>query len=97
MSIRVIVKSAEVRERTLKNGRTLWEQNAYAVTCDRNNKPNDYPEKIVLAIWSDKQGNPEREPYAPGDYAIAPSSFYVGDFGALTMSPRLVPLAGTKA
>lgn len=90
MSIRIIVKSAELQERSVK-GRPVWEQTAYAVTCDRNNKPHDFPEKVRLTIWSDKQGNRERDAYPPGEYLLAPSSFYVGDYGAINVSPRLVP------
>lgn len=36
--------------------------------------------------------NGRDEPYAPGQYTLAPESFYVKD-GALTFSPRLVPVA----
>lgn len=96
MSIRITVKSADLTQRDAK-GRTLYEQTAWAFTCDRNGKLNDYPERIRLTFWTDKAGNMEGKAYAPGDYTLAPNSFYVGDYGSLQCSPRLVPVAQAPA
>jgi hypothetical protein len=100
MSIRITVKSAELRERSIntkKGVKPLFEQTAYAHTFDRNGQPHPFPEKIVLAIWGDREGKPEHAPYEPGEYTLAPSSFYVGGYAALEMAPRLVRVAASAA
>lgn len=98
MSIRIIVKSADLIERDVK-GRAIYEQTAWAFTVDRNGKPNDYPERIRLTFWTDKSGTMEGKAYPPGDYTLGPTSFYVGEYGSLHCSPRLVPVpaAGTRS
>jgi len=100
MSIRITVKSAELRERSIttkKGPRAIFEQAAYAHTSDRNGNPNPYPERITLTIWGNADGKPEHAPYEPGEYTLAPSSFRVGAYGDLTCSPRLARVAQPAA
>jgi len=98
MSIRITVKSADVRQRTKKATGEIFanEQTAYAWLLDRNGKPEEYPTKITLTHWM-RDGRPEREPYPPGEYTLHASSFTVGDYGAIECSPRLVPVAAQAA
>lgn len=94
MTIRVTVKSTAIRERTKKGTGEIFahEQQAYAWLFDRDGKPEEYPQKITLTIWL-RNGQPERAPYPPGEYTLAPTSFTAGDYGRLECSPRLVPVA----
>jgi hypothetical protein len=87
--IKVEVRDATVTHRTITSkGRqfTFHEQLAYAYTFGRDGKPKAYPEETKLNL------DEGQEPYAPGQYALAPTSVWVGDFGRLTLSPRLVPV-----
>lgn len=93
MSIRITVKSAELTERTTKTGKKMFTQKAWAHLLGRDGKVEEYPTRIELTIWGNAQGNPETPPNPPGDYTLAPGSFYVGDYGRLEVSPRLVPVA----
>lgn len=58
-------------------------QTAWAHTHSRNGNLNAYPERITINL-EDGQA-----PYPIGNYQIAPSSLYVGDFGRLSLG-RLV-------
>lgn len=94
MSIRITVKSTDLRPRTKKQTGEIFahEQTAYAWLVGRDGMPEDYPQKVTLTIWM-RDGKPEHEPYAPGDYTLAPTSFSVGDYASLQVSPRLVRVA----
>ena len=97
MSIRITVKSTDLRPRTKKQTGEIFahEQTAYAWLCDRNGKPEEYPQKVTLTIWQ-RDGKPEQAAYPVGEYTLAPSSFAVGDYGQLNVSPRLVPVAAQQ-
>jgi len=92
MSIRITVRSADLHERTKKaTGQVFaYEQNAFAWLVDRAGKAEEFPTKITLTLWVNKDGTLERPAYPPGDYTLAASSFHVGDYGRLDCSPRLV-------
>lgn len=65
----------------------IREQVAYAHLLDSTGSTQRYPQRILLPIRRDAA------PIEPGDYQPTAESFYVGDFGALSFSPRLKPLA----
>lgn len=67
------------------------EQVAYAHLLSQDGSAGRYPEKILLQIRRGEQA------LTPGDYQPTAASFYVGDYGALSFSPRLVPLAPRAA
>ncbi len=99
MSIKVTVPSAEVRTRSgvsKSKGKayTMHSQTVYFHTLGRDGKPNPYPDKGEVLLDADDHGNPKA--YAPGEYQLHPNSFYVGEYGSLAVSPRLVPLAGAR-
>ncbi|MEJ7685531.1 MAG: single-stranded DNA-binding protein [Variovorax sp.] len=64
----------------------------YAFTMDRDGKPNPYPEKGEITLPMDRNTN-EPIPYQPGTYTLHPSSFFIGDFGAISVAPKLQPVA----
>lgn len=69
----------------LKDGRSFPVQEAYAVL------PNaKYPSRCEIAPPKGAQ------PYSAGIYTLSPDSFYVDRFGSLTLSPKLLPVAGAK-
>lgn len=91
MSIRIEVTEGVITPRqqvSKKSGEvmTFFEQSAWAYTTDRDGKPHPYPQRIVI---NHRDGS---KPYPVGNYTISPESFYVGRFGRLEMSPRLVPI-----
>lgn len=98
MSIRITVKSIELRPRTKKGTGEIFanEQTAYAWLVGSDGKVEEYPTKITLTHWL-RNGQPERPPYPVGEYALAPASFTVGDYGTVNVSPVLVALAPVKA
>lgn len=63
------------------------EQVAYAHLLGTDGSATRYPERILLPVRRGEQ------PLAPGDYQPTAASFYVGEYGVLAFSPRLVPLA----
>lgn len=90
MSIKITVHSAQTLQRKgvgKASGKPyeFYTQTAYAHTVNENGEPSPYPEKIELVH------NKPADAYAPGDYTIHPSSFYVND-KKLMQTPRLVPL-----
>jgi len=96
MSILIEIKSTHVQSKTVTrkaDGKqfTFKEQTGWAHLVGRDGTANPYPERITLSLDMD---NPV--PYPEGSYTLAPSSFYKDAFGALIVSPRLVP-AKTRA
>lgn len=84
--IKIEIKDQAVETRSgNRNGRdwTMRTQTAWAHTHSRNGNLNAYPERITINL-EDGQA-----PYPIGNYQIAPSSLYVGDFGRLSLG-RLV-------
>lgn len=90
--IKIEIKDATVNTRSGKaraTGRdyTIRSQEGYAHTVSRNGNLNAYPEKISITLEDGQSA------YPPGNYQIAPSSLFVGDFGRLTLgSLTLIPL-----
>lgn len=83
--LKVSVKSLDVKDKSgtgKKSGRaySFREQRAWAFL---EGKP--FPVEFVLILPDDQSG-----PYPLGEYLLAPSSFYVGDFGRIECNPRLV-------
>lgn len=91
MSIRITVKSTDLRARTKKGTEEVFafEQIAWAHCFDRNGTPDPYPTKVTLTIWV-RDGKREHEAYPLGEYTLDPRSFTIGDYGSLQCSPRLV-------
>jgi len=87
------IHSAELREIPYRNkageAASLFTQNAYVLLVGRDGKPEPYPTKIELSIDS-RRGPPT--PYPVGKYTLSAASFFVGEFGKLSLSPRLVPV-----
>lgn len=71
-------------------------QVAYVFTYDKDGKPNLYPEKAQITLPMDRNTN-EPIPYPPGTYTLHPSSVYVGDFGSISVAPKLQPVTTTKS
>lgn len=89
--IRISIETSEVTEvRGISNRTrqpfTLRKQAAWAFVTDRQGHPQPHPVRMELLL--DK----EQQPYAPGQYALAPSSVYVDRFGGLKLAPKLAPL-----
>lgn len=69
----------------------IHEQVGYAHLVDRNGKPRQYPERVLLRVERNERGDFIGLP--AGDYQPTSASFYVGDYGQLNFSPRLVAIA----
>lgn len=92
MSIRIQITSTALRDREVTQRATgrvfhFKEQTAWAYTHDAQGNPNPHPEKIVITLPRDRT-----DAYPEGDYTLHPASFYVGAYGSLGLSPRLVPV-----
>lgn len=79
------VESTELKIKSGTSARTgkpyqIREQVAYV-----HIPPNKYPQPIKVTLEDDAQ------PYAPGQYMLDDSSFFVGRFDDLQMRPRLIP------
>jgi len=83
--IKVHVQSAAVVTRPSKKGGEFREQTGYVDLVDREGQ--QLRQKIVVPLQR------EQEPYAPGTYTLAQSSFYVGEYNKLAVYVRLAPLA----
>lgn len=60
-------------------------QTAYAATYDtETGKLKRYPVETRIRLGQDQA------PYAPGVYILSPTSLYVGEFDALSVSPKLI-------
>lgn len=90
--IKIEIESSEVRVKSgvaAKTGKPyqIPEQKGYAYLLDRDGKPNRHPSPLIIALRDGQQ------PYPPGVYTLAPSSFYTDRFDNLALSPVLVPVA----
>lgn len=88
--IRISIAQTTVRElkgTSAKSGKDyhLRFQTGYAHTMDRDGNTPPYPERFEVPLDRDQQ------PYAPGEYTLAPSAVYVDRDGRLSISPRLIP------
>lgn len=83
------IEVTEKQQTRLVNGKNgqiqLIEQDAYA-----HLPAHKYP---VLIKLTPPRG---QSPYTPGLYQLSPDSFYVGRFGQLELSPRLLPLGAAQ-
>jgi len=88
MSILIEIKSPVITEvnGTSKAGKPyhMRKQSAWAYTYDQHGKPHPYPERIEFNLMDDQQAFPA------GRYSIAPQSFFVGDFNALSIGRLLL-------
>ncbi len=96
MSIRIEVKSGAVVENsgTAKaTGKpyTIRKQTAWAHVVDADGKPYEYPARIEFQLDRDDA------PFAPGNYTIAPASFFVGDYDRLAMRRLILQPIQAKA
>lgn len=95
--IKVEVKSTEVVTKSGVSARTnkpysIREQvGVYAFLNDRDGKPNPYPTRITISLRD------EQQPYETGLYTVAPESFYVDRFNALSLGLVLRPLSPAAA
>lgn len=64
-----------------RKGNVLHDQTAWAYFYDRDGNPDQHPRTIAVRIEHGQQ------PHAIGTYYLHPSSLYVGDFGAMKVSP----------
>jgi len=65
---------------------TIREQQAFAHVFEKDGTASRYPKEIKLSLRDDTPA------YAAGDYTIAPSSVFVGEFGRMELMPVLVPI-----
>jgi hypothetical protein len=70
-------------------------QDAYFHTVDKEGILAPFPQKVEIFAPKDAQGNPD--PYAPGEYQLAPFSVFVDRQGKLAIEPLLVPLKSSAA
>lgn len=95
--IKVEVKSTEVVTKSGVSARTnkpysIREQVAvYAFLFDRDGRANPYPTRVTISLRD------EQEPYPVGLYTLAPESFYVDRFNALSLGLVLRPMAQPAA
>jgi len=92
MSIVIEVRSTDLKDREVTQRSTgkvfrFKEQEAWAHTVNDKGERHPYPEKITVSLPRGRE-----TAYEPGDYTLHPASFYVGKFGSLEMSARLVPV-----
>jgi hypothetical protein len=92
MTIRIEIRSTALNDRTVTQRNTnkqfhFKEQTAWAHTVAIDGQANPYPEKITITLPRGQE-----TAYPEGEYTLHPGSFYVGNFGQLEMSPRLVPV-----
>lgn len=96
MSIKIEVKSTEVHTKSGTAAATgkpysIREQDAWAFTTDREGNPQEYPQAIRITL------DDQQQPYPVGFHTIAPTSFYVGQWGQLMCRIRLKPLGAQTA
>lgn len=94
--IRIEIKSANVVPKSgiaAKTGKpySMREQFGYAYTYDKSGVLNEYPVKFTLTL------NDGQEPYAPGDYVLAPESIYTNRFGQFEIFTILKPATQVQA
>jgi len=93
--IKVSIPSATVRTmsgigKTSGKPYNLAFQDAYFHTVDRDGVAAPFPQKVEIFAPKDANGNPQ--PYAPGEYQLAPSSLFVDRGGKLAIDPQLIAL-----
>lgn len=94
--IKATVTSAEVRNmqgigKTSGKPYNLFFQTVYFHLADKAGNPQPFPEKTEIILEKDAVGNPKS--FAPGNYQLHPSSFFIGRSGSLEVAPRLVAIA----
>lgn len=66
-------------------------QTIYFHLTDKSGNPMPFPEKSEIILDRDKLTG-QTTPFKPGEYQLAPSSFYLDQRGSLVVSPHLIPL-----
>ncbi len=94
--IRVTVPALPVRNqsgigKTSGKAYSLDFQTVYFHTFDKAGHPLPFPEKSEIILEKGSDGLPMA--YKPGEYQLAPGSFYVDRNGSLAVAPKLVPLS----
>lgn len=96
--ITVEVHSIDLQTINYKNKKgepaQMFKQEAYVHLIDRQGKKKPYPEKTTISVPVNASGHPV--PYAPGQYLLHPSSFYLDRFGGLSVAPVLSPAKSTS-
>ena len=89
--LKIEIKESSLTGRKWADGRTVYEQHAWAFIPERNGNAADYPQRITLRLEDGAA------PYPAGFYRLPPSDLYVGNFGALTIGrAHLVPLVAAQ-
>jgi hypothetical protein len=93
--LRVSVTSDTLREqkgtsKTTGKPYNMVFQTVWVHTLDRNGVKNPYPEKTEIILERAEDGAAVY--YRPGEYQLAPSSFYIDRQGNLAVAPRLVAI-----
>lgn len=94
MSIKIKVESSSVnvKEGVGKRGAyRIREQEVWAIFHNKDGSPQPHPTRCVINL------DDNQEPHPVGEYTLAPTSFFQGDFGAIRVSPKLVPLRPVAA
>ncbi len=91
MTIRISIASPATRNmagigKTSGKPYDLNFQAGYAHVIDRDGVSAPYPEKFEFILDKGQQ------PYAPGDYTVSPSAFYVKDGNLVLSAGRLTPV-----
>jgi len=94
--MKIVIKRTDVavRSGTGEGGKPwkMTEQQGFAFTVDKNGVPDEYPSKITVRL-EDGQA-----PYAPGEYELEERSYYVGQYGRLTLGNLVLrPIAAKGA
>ncbi len=93
MKIEVKSTAVSVRNGTSATTGKPWEireQQAYAHCTDRDGNPEAYPQRITINLRDGAQ------PFPLGEYTLGDASFYVGQYGRLSIgAPVLVSLSVT--
>jgi len=88
--IKILIHKGEARTINYTDKRngtpaTLRAQEGYAFTVNAQGEPAPFPEKFEFLLEKD------HAPYAPGEYILHSSAFYVDRNGKLALSVRLAP------
>jgi len=91
---KVEIASTETYQRQGQKG-PYWKQAAYLHTLDRDGKPNRYPERCLIMLPKDTQGQPV--PYKVGVYSLAPNSIRIGKYSDIEIGfVNLVPVQAAQ-
>lgn len=94
--IKILIHKGEARTINYTNKNTgqpatLRAQEGYAFTVNQNGEAAPFPEKFDFLLDKDQA------PYAPGEYQLHPSAFFVDRNNRLGLSVRLAPMVKRAA